>query len=106
MAFYGGYRCDRRTLARRLVRDAVGISGWKNFTPLFKALRSPSTRRVAGSILGVQVRPVGGAVGGHRAVVDLPAVVVAPVDDPVAGDQPAAGHRRARRAWRPARTAG
>ena len=40
LAFYGGYRCDRRTLARRLVRDAVGISGWKNFTPLFKALRS------------------------------------------------------------------
>jgi fatty acid desaturase len=54
MAFYGGYRCDRRALARRLVRDAVGISGWKNFTPLFKALRSPASRRVAGSILGVQ----------------------------------------------------
>ena len=55
MAFYGGYRCDRRTLARRLTRDAVGISGWKNFTPLFKALGGKATRRVAGSILGVQV---------------------------------------------------
>ncbi len=40
---------------RRLVRDAVGISGWKNFTPLFKALGSRRHRRVAGSILGVQV---------------------------------------------------
>ena len=30
LAFYGGYPCDRRTLTRRLVRDAVGISGWKN----------------------------------------------------------------------------
>ncbi len=55
IAFYGGYRCDRRTLTRRLIRDAVGISGWKNFTPLFKALRSKSSRSVAGSILGVQV---------------------------------------------------
>jgi len=55
IAFYGGYPCDGRTLTRRLVRDAVGISGWKNFTPLFKALRRKTTRRVAGSILGVQV---------------------------------------------------
>ena len=54
MAFYGGYPCDRRTLARRLVRDAVGISGWKNFMPLLKSLRVPASRRVALSILGVQ----------------------------------------------------
>ncbi len=54
MAFYGGYRCDRATMARRLFRDAVGISGWKNFTPLFRALRRPSGRRVAGPILAVQ----------------------------------------------------
>ncbi len=55
MAFYGGYPCDRRTLARRLLRDAVGISGWKNFTPLFKGLRSPTYRRVSASIIGTQV---------------------------------------------------
>jgi len=54
MAFYRGYPCTRRTLARRLVRDAVGISGWKNFRVLFGALRSPKSRRIAGSILGVQ----------------------------------------------------
>jgi fatty acid desaturase len=55
MAFYGGYPCGRRTLARRLVRDAVGISGWKNFTPLLKALKNRAARPVAGSILAVQV---------------------------------------------------
>ncbi len=55
MAFYGGYRCDRRALARRLWRDAVGISGWKNFTPLFKGLRSPTYRRISLSIIGTQL---------------------------------------------------
>ena len=55
MAFYGGYRCDRRTLYRRLFRDAVGISGWKNFTPLFKALKSPAFRKISISIIAVQV---------------------------------------------------
>jgi fatty acid desaturase len=55
LAFYGGYRCDRADLRRRLVRDAVGISGWKNLAPLGTALTKPATRRVAGSILGVQL---------------------------------------------------
>jgi fatty acid desaturase len=55
MAFYGGYRCDRRALARRLCRDAVGISGWKNFIPLFKGLRSPLYRPISASIIGVQI---------------------------------------------------
>ena len=107
MAFYGGYRCDRRTLARRLVRDAVGISGWKNFTPLFKALRilvHPSGGRRPSSAMQVVLWAV--HVGGHRAVVDLSPAVVAAVDDPVAGDQPAAGHRRARRAAGRRRPAG
>ncbi len=54
IAFYRGYPCDRSALARRLVRDAVGISGWKNFTPLFRALKSKTYRRISLSILGVQ----------------------------------------------------
>lgn len=54
MAFYGGYPCTERTLRRRLVRDAVGISGWKNFKAMLKALRSPVARPVVSSILGVQ----------------------------------------------------
>ncbi len=55
LAFYGGYPCERRALARRLVRDAVGISGWKNLVPLVKSVRVRDYRRVSLSILGVQV---------------------------------------------------
>ncbi|MGP8060615.1 MAG: fatty acid desaturase [Acidimicrobiales bacterium] len=54
LAFYGGYRCTRATLWRRLVRDAVGISGWKNFKVLCRSVRSTSFRRIGLSILGVQ----------------------------------------------------
>jgi fatty acid desaturase len=55
IAYYGGYRCDRRTLRRRLVRDAVGISGWKNLKPLLKAVRHPEFGGVARSIVAVQL---------------------------------------------------
>ena len=54
IAFYGGYPCTRQTLRRRLGRDAVGISGWKNFKALLKAVRSPTARPVVLSILAVQ----------------------------------------------------
>ena len=55
LAFYRGYPTTRASLRRKLTRDAVGISGYKNLVPLFRALTKPSTRRVAASILGVQV---------------------------------------------------
>jgi fatty acid desaturase len=55
IAFYGGYRCDRATLRRRLCRDAVGISGWKNFAALVGGVRVPAARRLVCSILGVQL---------------------------------------------------
>ncbi len=54
-AFYGGYPCDRAALRRRLVRDAVGISGWKNFVPLFRGLKSSAFRRISLSIIAVQL---------------------------------------------------
>lgn len=54
VAFYGGYPCGRRVLARRLLRDAAGISGWKNFWPLLRSLGRPRFRRIGGSILAVQ----------------------------------------------------
>ncbi|HUY63880.1 MAG TPA: fatty acid desaturase family protein [Acidimicrobiales bacterium] len=54
MAFYGGYPCSRRTLWRRLRRDAFGISGWKNFSKLVRAVRYPQVRPVVLSILAVQ----------------------------------------------------
>ncbi|HXA33880.1 MAG TPA: fatty acid desaturase family protein [Acidimicrobiales bacterium] len=54
VSFYGGYPCPPRVLRRRLLRDAVGISGWKNFKPLVLSVRQPAFRRVGLSILGVQ----------------------------------------------------
>lgn len=55
LAFYRGYPCEPRDLYRRLVRDAVGISGWKNFKVLLVALTKRSSRKVAAPILLVQV---------------------------------------------------
>jgi fatty acid desaturase len=54
LVFYGGYPCPPRTLWRRLRRDALGVSGWKNFAPLLAAVRVRRNRRRALSILGVQ----------------------------------------------------
>ena len=55
ISFYRGYPCERRDLRRRLLRDAVGISGYKNFVALLGAAFKPTSRRIACSILGVQV---------------------------------------------------
>jgi fatty acid desaturase len=54
MAFYSPYPCTRRALRRRLFRDAVGISGWKNFVPLVKNTRRKPFRPIGLSIFGVQ----------------------------------------------------
>jgi fatty acid desaturase len=55
IAFYRGYPCEPRDLWRRLTRDAVGISGYKNFKTLVVAAFRPASRPVAGAILLVQV---------------------------------------------------
>ena len=56
LAFYRPYPCTRRALYRRLFRDAVGISGWKNFVPLVKnTARKGPFRPIGLSILAVQV---------------------------------------------------
>jgi fatty acid desaturase len=54
LAFYRPYPCTRAALRRRLWRDAIGISGWKNFSPLIKSIRTPGLRRISLSIFGVQ----------------------------------------------------
>jgi len=54
IAFYRGYPCEPRDLARRLLRDATGISGYKNFKALVVAAGTKSGRSIAGPILGVQ----------------------------------------------------
>lgn len=55
LAFYGGYPMPRASMRRKLVRDAVGISGWKNFRGLLFAWRSAGTRPVAAKITGAQL---------------------------------------------------
>jgi fatty acid desaturase len=55
IAYYAPYPCTRRSLLRRLGRDAVGISGWKNLVPLVRSTWSkPGFRRIGLSIFGVQ----------------------------------------------------
>jgi fatty acid desaturase len=54
LAFYRPYPCTRAALRRRLLRDAIGISGWKNFTPLIKNTTTPRLRRIGLSIFAVQ----------------------------------------------------
>jgi fatty acid desaturase len=55
MAFYSGYPCEPRDLGRRLLRDATGISGYKNLKSIIVATASPTSRRVASEILATQV---------------------------------------------------
>jgi fatty acid desaturase len=66
MVFYAGYPCGWRSFGRKLWRDAIGVSGWKNLKPLFTALASSKNRPVAARILGVQAVLFGAAiVAGH-----------------------------------------
>ena len=51
---YAGYPVSRASLRRKLTRDSVGISGWKNLRPLLSALGKPSTRSMALRIFAVQ----------------------------------------------------
>ncbi len=55
MNLYVGYPVSRASLRRKLVRDAVGISGWKNLKGLFRGLKYAATRRHAARILVAQL---------------------------------------------------
>ncbi len=52
---YSGYPILSASWRRKLVRDAVGISGWKNLKPLLMAMTSKSSRPFASRILGTQL---------------------------------------------------
>lgn len=54
MNLYVGYPVSTASFRRKLLRDAVGISGWKNLKPLFLALKSPAARVVALRIFAAQ----------------------------------------------------
>lgn len=54
LGLYAGYPITRASMRRKLLRDASGVSGYKNLLPLLAALRKPSSRSVAGRIIAVQ----------------------------------------------------
>jgi fatty acid desaturase len=55
LGLYRGYPISRASFRRKLTRDAVGISGWKNLKGLFRGVRNPVARPVALSILATQI---------------------------------------------------
>lgn len=55
LQLYADYPITRASMARKLLRDATGISGWKNLRGLLGALRSARSRRIALEIIGAQV---------------------------------------------------
>ncbi len=59
LGLYRGYPITRASMRRKLVRDAVGISGWKNLKPLLRSMWSGSTRPIALRILAAQLVLVG-----------------------------------------------
>ena len=54
LALYAGYPVTVTSWHRKLFRDAVGISGWKNLKPLVTSLRTKPGRPIAARILGTQ----------------------------------------------------
>lgn len=51
---YAGYPVTAASWARKLVRDAIGISGWKNLRPILAALGGRDRRAVAVRVLVAQ----------------------------------------------------
>jgi fatty acid desaturase len=52
---YAGYPITRASLRRKLTRDAVGISGWKNLRPLLRSITRSSSRPAVVPILVAQL---------------------------------------------------
>ncbi|HEX2578716.1 MAG TPA: fatty acid desaturase [Aquihabitans sp.] len=55
LPLYAGYPAPAASWRRKLLRDALGISGWKNLKPLLKAMTNRGSRPFAARILGTQV---------------------------------------------------
>ena len=52
---YAGYPIPAASWRRKLVRDAIGSSGWKNLKPLLQTVTSASARPIGLRIIGTQV---------------------------------------------------
>jgi fatty acid desaturase len=66
IGLYAGYPISRASFRRKLMRDAIGVSGWKNLKPILVALRHRSTRSVAASILVTQAGLLGAFTAAGR----------------------------------------
>jgi fatty acid desaturase len=55
LGLYSGFPISRASMRRKLTRDAIGISGWKNLVPLAQATTRRSSRSLAVRIFGVQL---------------------------------------------------
>jgi len=55
LGLYQGYPITRASFRRKLTRDALFVSGYKNLRPLVKALGHRSSRPIALRIIGVQI---------------------------------------------------
>lgn len=62
MNLYVGYPVSRRSLGRKLARDALGISGFKNLMGLIRALHIDGVKTHARRILGIQLMLIGVSV--------------------------------------------
>lgn len=54
LGLYTGYPIPMESFRRKLKRDALFVSGWKNLRPLIKGLAKPTSRPLALRILGTQ----------------------------------------------------
>ena len=93
---YNGYPITSASFWRKMRRDAFGKSGWKNLKGLLMALTSKTARPFARADRARAGRDPG-VVHRGRPARALRAALVAPLDDRVAGHEPPARHRRARR---------
>lgn len=55
LALYNGYPITRASMRRKLTRDALFVSGWKNLKPLLRGLLRPDSRALALRIVAVQL---------------------------------------------------
>jgi fatty acid desaturase len=54
LPLYAGYPIRADSFWRKMKRDALFVSGWKNLKPLLRGLFKPASRRLAMSIIAVQ----------------------------------------------------
>ena len=68
---YAGYPISRASLRRKLTRDAVGISGWKNLRPLLHSVTRSSSRPAVVPIVVVQLALLAGFAAAGWPQLDL-----------------------------------